>query len=323
MPDNHGFKFRAIALNGQQLDAKTPEDLAKAFHLESLPMAGSVVVSDIQKASAFLIQQLNLEELQVEDALSDDERPALRATEGGLFMVATAVTTKDSTEKYVEVGIFMLQHSIITVSTSLCPQVQEWLDHLTRRRPTADYVNRALHLLLDIVVDDYFPLCDQIEDDVDLLEDRLFGGRTTLVADALELKRRILSVRRRLNPLRDVLNSLLRQGDSIVSEEIKPYLQDVYDHTLRVGETVDINRDILAGVLDAHLATISNELNIAMRILTVGATMLMTASLISGIYGMNLIIPETEWRLGYPFAIVLMVTLCAIEYAYFKKKGWL
>jgi magnesium transporter len=162
-----------------------------------------------------------------------------------------------------------------------------------------------------------------VEDDVDLLEEHILAGGSETVGDVLRLKRRLLEMRRRVTPIREVLNSLLRSDGLLMTDDVKRYLQDVFDHTLRLAETIDVNREILGGVLDAHLATVSNNLNIAMRVLTAAATFLMTASLIAGIYGMNFaFMPELRQAWGYPFALGLMALCATAEWVYFRRKGW-
>ncbi|MDW8364157.1 MAG: magnesium/cobalt transporter CorA, partial [Myxococcales bacterium] len=182
-----------------------------------------------------------------------------------------------------------------------------------------------LHLLLDAIVDEYFPIADTLEEKADDLEEAIFAGDGSVqVADILRVKRRLLELRQHITPLRDILNALLRRDVELIPDEVVPYLQDVYDHTLRVAELADINRDILAGVLDAHLSVTSHRLNEVMRILTVISTLLMSAALIAGIYGMNFeFMPELRWKAGYPFAGAMMVLVALIELYIFRRKGWI
>lgn len=131
-------------------------------------------------------------------------------------------------------------------------------------------------------------------------------------------------MRRHLTPLRDVVNTLLRRDVTLVPQAAKPYFQDIYDHVLRLTELIDLNRDILTTVLDAQLNIASNRLNEVMRVMTVLATLLMTGALVAGIYGMNFeFMPELHWRMGYPFAIGLMVVISLIELALFRWKKYI
>lgn len=280
----------------------------------------AVQVSDPVQTQRFLVERLNLSPLAVEDALSDNERPALYEHPGSLFLEVSVPSEKPNTE----IAIFVGQTFVVTVTTQESKLIQEWFSRWSQhpldfgRSPTW-----LLHSLLDAVVDSYFPICDKLEDDVDALEEVVFHGDGELVESALGLKRQILGLRRQVTPIRDVVNGLLRKDAGVVPNEVRPYLQDVYDHTLRLSEILDVNREILGGIVDAHLAMVSNNLNNTMRVLTVGATFLMTAGLVTGIYGMNFKwMPETQWPWGYPLAMLSIVGLVAGEYVLFKRKGW-
>ena len=284
-----------------------------------------VQVIEREPAFAFLTQELGFNELHAEDALSDQERPAAHEGDDTLFMVAPAVHASDLGFHYVEIAIFVGKSFIVTVATEESPLIAEWME---RWKKSPQLVGRTapllLHSLLDAIVDDYFPAADALEDDVDRLEERIYRGRSNIVTEALRVKRSLLQARRQITPIRDVLNALLRRDVALIPAEIKPHFQDVYDHTIRIAETIDITRDILGSIVDAHLSLVSNKLNEVMRFMTVIATILMSLSLIAGIYGMNFrLMPELEWRWGYAFALGLMLLVALIEYAIFKKKGWL
>ena len=143
--------------------------------------------------------------------------------------------------------------------------------------------------MLDAAVDSYFPELDRLSDRIDALEDRVLAGdadRSGLV-ELLELKRRLLELRRVLAPMRDMANALLRRDIGIVSDKSLPYYQDLYDHLVRVLDQVDLYRDLLATVLDARMTVASNSLSAIMKRLTAFTVILMVPTLIAGIYGMN------------------------------------
>lgn len=273
-----------------------------------------------------LINGFGFHQLAAEDALSPYERPTFQQYDDVLFLTAHAVYSAEEEETYREVAFFVSEHFLVTVHTEPVSLLQQWFD---RWKAQPAKVGRTpahlLHLLLDAIVDEYFPVGDALEEKSDELEDAIFNGNGRVqIADILRVKRRLLVLRQHITPLRDVLNALLRRDVELIPEEVVPYLQDVYDHTLRIAEFVDVNRDIVAGVLDAHLSVVSNRLNEVMRILTVISTILMSAALIAGIYGMNFAyMPELQWRAGYPFAGALMIVVGVVEWFIFKRKGWL
>lgn len=279
-----------------------------------------IVFQDAERAAEFLRDRLGFEDLLAEDAVSPNERPSLQETDRTLFLEA-AVPVDDHP---CEVAVFLTRSALVLVSPKEVPPIRETVDRWLRSPiPTAPSPPWLLHQVLDAAVDAYFPLCDRIEDEVDALEDLVFHGDGDFIERGLDLKREIVTARRGIAPLRDVLNALFRVDPGRIPMEVRPYLQDVYDHTLRITEMLDVNRDLLSGILDAHLSIVSNNLNNTMRVLTVMATFLMTAGLIAGIYGMNFKhMPELEWPWGYPGALLAMVAMVAAEWLYFRRKGW-
>jgi magnesium transporter len=182
-----------------------------------------------------------------------------------------------------------------------------------------------LYSLLDSLVDGYFPVLDDIAERAENLEESIIlAGQPTLQAEILRLRRELLMVRRVVGPERDVMNILVRQDPPLYGRKEIAYFQDVYDHLLRITDSVDIYRDMLASVLDANLSMVSYTLNVVVKRLTSSSIILMTMSLIAGIYGMNfLFMPELDWRFGYPFALGLMVAIAAVEVGIFRRIGWL
>ncbi len=300
--------------------------MSEAFERNRGVMWVDITAYDASATSHLLTQRFGFHPLAVEDALSPYERPALQRYDGVLFLTAHAVQQQDGEETYSEVGFFLGKHFLVTVHTQPAPLVDHWFECWTAQPERVGKTSaHLLHLLLDAIVDEYFPIGDTLEEKADDLEDAIFTGSSSVqVADILQVKRRLLELRQHITPLRDILNALLRRDVELIPDEVVPYLQDVYDHTLRIAELADLNRDILAGVLDAHLSVVSNRLNEVMRILTVISTVLMSAALIAGIYGMNFThMPELQWKAGYPFAGALMVLVGLVEWYVFKRKGWI
>lgn len=159
-----------------------------------------------------------------------------------------------------------------------------------------------LYLLLDALVDDYFPAMDALDVAIDEVEMAIYESEDAPdFKPAVAIKKRLLLLRQAVSPLRDILNELLRiDNPNLISPETRIFYQDVYDHTLRLVEQVDLHRDIMGGVMDILMSQTSNRLNQVMKTLTGISTILMSAALISGIYGMNFKnMPELNWRNGY------------------------
>jgi len=183
----------------------------------------------------------------------------------------------------------------------------------------------ALYVLLDTVVDRYFPMMDALNEAIDEVEDSAFSPNLKSdISPALALTRRLLMVRRALAPMRDLANSLLRSDIDLIPSSTRVCFQDVYDHTLRLLEQVDLHRDILTGAMEAHLSQTSNRLNQVMKTLTSISAILMTLALFAGIYGMNFRhMPALEWQYGYFACLGEMGLIGAASELYFRKIRWL
>lgn len=321
-----GFTVQgACLLSSGKLERIDSKDAPKVIRDPKRTTWIHIRVEDIEKAREYLQHELRLTVLTVEDALSDEERPSLKETPEYLFLTAPALEDSGMGEDYIDVSFFLFEHALVTVITRPAPAFEEWFDRWCERAHNfGNHPAYLLHAMLDAIVDVYFPVTDKLEDNVESLADDVFAGSGLQLHEALALKRRLLEVRRRIAPVRDVINGLLRRDVDFVPHDVKPYFQDIYDHTLRIADIVDINRETLATLLDAHLAVVSNNLNVVMRKMTVYATILMTMGLVAGIYGMNFhFMPELSWWYGYPFALGLMILFGGIELWLFKRKNWL
>jgi magnesium transporter len=278
-----------------------------------------------------LAEQFGFHPLAVEDASKQNQRAKMDEYDGYLFvtMRAHAAGVEDMTSvagAAQEVDAFLGPRYLVTIHRGECTAVAETRARW-ERRPTRMPEEPAflLYVLLDTVVDGYFPVMDALDQAIDEMEDAAFDPTT--VADlgpALQLKRRLLLLRQTLAPMRDLANSLLRADLDLIPDSTRVYFQDVYDHTLRLLEQVDLHRDVLTGALEAQLAQTSNHLNQIMKNLTSVAAILMTLSLVAGIYGMNFHhMPELEWQYGYFGVLGAMAAIAVGLVAYFRKIKWL
>ncbi len=284
-----------------------------------------VLAQDHAPAAQFLSEVFGFHELEIEDALTPGERPHLHESETHLFFTAPAIRIEEAKLYFAEIGFFLSKGRLVTVATEPVALIDQWFGRCAK--PTFGApgdASRLVHHLLDAIVDAYYPAMDALEDQAEALEDLVFKGQPVGVKDLLRLKRRLLETRRRLTPFRDILNGLLRHDTPFIARGDRIYFQDVYDHVLRVLEHIDLNRDLLASVLDANLNTVSNRLNQIMRVLTVASVVLMSMALVAGIYGMNFkFMPELGWRSGYPLALGAMLAIGLLELWVFRKMKWL
>jgi magnesium transporter len=181
-----------------------------------------------------------------------------------------------------------------------------------------------LYVVLDELVDSFFPTLDGIGERVEDLEEAVFAGSSDVQNQIFALRKDLIAVRRVAGPMRDAMILLLRRELGLFSAEARRYLQDIYDHLIRVVESVEDYQDLAAGALEANLTVASNRVNTVARNLTAYAAIFAVITMISGIYGMNFVhMPELGWRFGYAWALGLMTVGAGGLWLYFKRKGWL
>ena len=275
-----------------------------------------------------LANEFGFHPLAIEDYFTPHHRPRIDEYPGYFFMAAHSVSFLPKTLdiKPLEIDFFVGRNYIVTMHKDRQPIFDHVADTWQKNPKMVEGgVGMLLYDILDGLIDSYFPVLDQIDDVLDKVEDDIFKkGGDSSAQRIFRLKRSLLILRRIATPLRDVFNTLTRREQPLLSEQAILYLRDVYDHTLRIVDTIDTYRDILAGALDSYLTVISNQLNSVMKTLTVVATILISMQVISGIYGMNFVhMPELHWRYGYFATIGLMAAICLGLLYYFKRIKWL
>ncbi|HSB87983.1 MAG TPA: magnesium transporter CorA family protein [Ilumatobacteraceae bacterium] len=182
--------------------------------------------------------------------------------------------------------------------------------------------------ILDELIDGYFDTTDVLEDRLELVEDSIFTSelRTEqqLQHDLFDIRRHLLELRRAVIPLREVLSAILRREVQWIEGEALITCRDAFDKLLRAVDLVDEQRELVGNAVDAHLAVVSNQMNLVMKKLTAWGSIVFGATLIAGIYGMNFRhMPELDWKLGYPMALGMMAVLSVSLYRVFRRRDWL
>ena len=274
-------------------------------------------------------QQFGLHDLAIEDAYNAHQRPKLELYENSLFVVLRTahLATSPRHLEFGETHVFLGRNYLVTVrhgslrSHIGVRQRCESTPHLLSKGP--GYV---LYALMDFVVDQYLPIVQQMENDIEDLEDEIFGESASRDATArvYQLKRDLLSLRKTVSPLVEVCNRLMRFELPHIPEDTRVYFRDVYDHIVRLNETIDAQRELLTTALEAHLSIMSHTQNEHMKRITAWAAMIAVPTMIAGIYGMNFRnMPELGWTYGYHVSIAVMVGACLALYTGFKRSGWL
>jgi len=273
-------------------------------------------------------REFNLHELAVEDAIKAHQRPKLESYDDSVLLVLKPARYVDS-EEVVELGeilIFLGPAFIVVVRHGDTGGLQESRRALEARPEfLALGPSAVLHAILDRVVDDYGPVVDGLEQDIDQVEEAVFSSdRSNPTERIYYLKREALEFRRATAPLLNPLNHLASRTIPHVNEDVQEYFRDVYDHLLRVNEQVEGFRDLLTSVLEANLTQVSVRQNEDMRKISAWVAIAVVPTMIAGIYGMNFeYMPELQSTFGYPAVLGFMALACSSLYVFFKRRSWL
>jgi len=270
-----------------------------------------------------------LHPLVLEDILNTDQRPKMEDYGEYLFIVLRMLNYNDKSSEIEAEQISLILGTNFVLSfqekegdtfNPIRERIRNGKGRI--RRMGADYLSYSL---LDSIVDNYFIILEKLGEKIEFLEDELVTRPTPETLQIIHhLKREMIYLRKAVWPLREVIGSLERGEPPLVKETIRVYLRDVYDHTIQVIDTIETFRDMVSGMLDIYLSSISNRLNAVMKVLTIIATIFMPLTFLAGIYGMNFkYMPELEWRWSYPVVWLIMVGIGVSMLLYFRKKKWL
>ena len=276
-----------------------------------------------------LSEGLPLHELAVEDVRRHGQRAKLETYPDHAFLVAYARAPDGDLS---EVDFFVGPNWLVTVRErnehGEIFDIEDLRQRYMRVRSMDRRVGFLLYVVLDALVDGYFDAIETSEDELERVEDILFDQGPppdgSLQHDLLQLRKSLILFRRRVVPLRDVVLAILRREVEWIEEEAIVYFQDVLDHLLRLIDQIDTQRELMGNVVDASLALGANRMNEVMKKMTSWGAILIVATLIAGIYGMNFKnMPELGWHYGYFAALGSMLVVTIGLYGYFKRKGWL
>lgn len=271
-----------------------------------------------------------------EDILNTTQRPKVDVFDDYVFIVVKMHSVADQGNfarlDLEQISFLLGANFLITFQEQDSPifdQVSKRLaDNKGRiRKMGPDYLAYAL---IDAIIDNFFKTLEQIGEEIELLEDLLLSNPVPESLHKIHvLKRKVLLLRKSVWPLREVISSLQREDLTVVSPSLAIYLKDLYDHTIHIIDTVETFRDVIAGMLDIYLSSLSIRMNEIMKVLTLFMSIFIPLTLIAGIYGMNFNtakspwnMPELSWYWGYPFALGLMFSVGGAMLLYFKKRKW-
>jgi magnesium transporter len=280
----------------------------------------------------------NLHPLVQEDIVSTSQRPKVEHYPDHIYMVLRMISHKPSDDGSLilqteQISIVLGQNYVLSFQESNEPIFEPILKRLELtttklRKLGPDYLAYAL---ADNIVDHYFHALDEIGESIEKVEELVLENPKPEYLHKIHgLRRDLIFFRKSVWSLRDGINSLIRDDLPLISDEVKIFLRDVYDHIVQVIDSLETSREMVFGLFDMYMSGLSNRMNEVMKVLTIIATIFIPLTFIAGIYGMNfdpeaspLNMPELNWYYGYPLSLLMMATLTGGMIYYFRQKGWI
>jgi magnesium transporter len=282
-----------------------------------------------EEGKAILVDLFHFHELAVEDALSALEYPKAESYGGYLYIILHRIDF-DAPEhcfKTHDVDFFLGANYLVTIHMGDSRSIQR-ISEICQRNSFAlgEGPGALMHRIVDSMVDNYRPETDELSERLDALEEEVFDANASnLAKNILNFKKDVSSLRRVVQPQRDVVGRLGRREFEMIDEQIAYRFRDVHDHLVRIADESMFFQDRITSLLDANLAIVSNQLNSIMKILTVIATIFMPLTFITGLYGMNVDLPHFGFGGVTMFWVLMgvMIGVVAIMLTYFRRRGWI
>ncbi len=323
-------QFQIMAYSEHMLEEKEPDTIEEAFSFMRAPGVTWINIDGLHDMGVIekIGNYFSLHPLVLEDIVNTQHRPKLDDFEDYALVTCKMISWEKETNglEIEQVSLVLGKDYVITfqekpgdVFNPVRERIRKAKGRIRRMGP--DYL---LYALVDTIVDNYFIVLENMGEDIESLEETVLSKPEPEILNAIHrLKRELIILRKYVWPLREVI-TVLEKGDSeLLAENTLLFLRDVSDHTIQIIETVGTFRDMVSGMLDVYLSSVSNRMNEVMKVLTIMASIFIPLTFIAGIYGMNFeYMPELKWPLGYPLVWLLMVVLGLGMLLLFKRKKW-
>ena len=272
-------------------------------------------------------KQFNLHPLVLEDIVHPYQRPKYEDFKEFVYIVLKKLFWNENEEFSTEqVSLILGPSYVISFQEKETDLFKSILERITtpRGRVRVMGVDYLAYALIDVIIDNYFIVQENIGEIIEQIEEELIETpKIETLQSIYKLKREVTDLRKSVWPLREVINKLQREESPLIGDELGIYLRDIYDHIFRIYDSMQDYRDIISGMLDMYLSSVSNKMNEIMKVLTIISTIFIPLSFLAGFYGMNfLYMPELKVPAAYPILIVIMVIIACIMLIFFKRKKW-
>ncbi|MFH1338894.1 MAG: magnesium/cobalt transporter CorA [Candidatus Omnitrophota bacterium] len=325
-----GIRITVIDYDENQFQEKEIKTVEECFPFKDRPTVTWVNIDGIHNPGILekIGAHFNIHPLVLEDIATIEQRPKMEDYQDYIFVVFKMLyyDEKENEIRVEQVSVILGANFVISFQEKegdVFNPIRERIRNAKGRirKMGADYL---AYSLLDAVVDNYFLVMERLGEKVEGIEEELVNSPAPQTLQIIQgLKRDMIFLRKSVWPLRELISGLQRAESELIQKSTQIFLRDVYDHTIQVIDTVESLRDMVSGMLDIYLSSISNKMNEVMKVLTIIATIFMPLTFIAGIYGMNFrFMPELQWPWGYFMVLLIMIAVTISMIVYFKRKRW-
>jgi magnesium transporter len=331
------IKITFFDYNLDKFEEKEVKKIEDCFSLKKRSTVSWINIDGLHDVS--VIEKIgscfDIHPLVLEDVLNTNQRPKIEDLENYLFFVLKMLLYDEKKHEIhsEQVSLILGKNFVISFQESIGDVFDNVRQRIRNgkgriRKMGADYL---AYSLIDEIVDNYFVILEKIGEKVEDLEEDLVSNPTPKTLHKIyNLKREMIHLRRSVWPIREVINGMQRGDSKLIKSSTNIYLRDLYDHTIQVIDTIETFRDMISGMLDMYMSSVSNKMNEIMKVLTIFAAIFIPLTFIAGVYGMNFDpeyspfnMPELKWYFGYPMALCMMAGLVIVMIVYFKHKKWM
>lgn len=324
----HNIQIELIEYDENSFKQIQISNFAQFKEVKNNPLCSWINIDGVHDVD--LIKELgdvfNIHPLILEDILNTTQRPKIEFSDDYIYTTLKMIIYDEKNETFTkeQLSVILLKNVVITIQEVPGDIFQKIRDRIKTdtgriRKSEVDYL---FYTLLDSIVDEYFKVIERLDFELEEVEDRIEEYEGS-IQDIHWLKKELLYIRRSISPVREIISTLIRSESYLINEKSKVFLRDVYDHTIQIIENVEIIRDIVSGLIDLYLSTVSNRMNEVMKFLTVFASIFIPLTFVTGIYGMNFeYMPELKWKYGYFYMLGFLFATGSSLFYIFKKKKW-
>ncbi|MGK7393711.1 MAG: magnesium/cobalt transporter CorA [Candidatus Cyclobacteriaceae bacterium M3_2C_046] len=329
-PNDAPVSISLFNYDNSHLEEKETTDIQDTYFTRSDDRVSWININGIHQSNVIerFCNAFNIHPLNIEDIMNREQRPKIEDNVAYVYVVMNMLTYDG--EKGVvseQVSLIITDNHVLSFQEQDGDTFEPVRSRLRSgkgkiRKSGADYL---FYSLIDTIVDNYFLVLEKIGDKLEELEDDLLQGPEEDTFNELHrLKKEIISLRRSVWPLRDVVNKLERDDIKLISQETRIFMRDIYDHTIQVIDAVETYRDMLSSMVDLYQSMAGNRMNQVMKVLTIISTIFIPLTFITGLYGMNFnYIPELNWKYGYFMVWGISLTLVGLMLYVFRKRKWI